>query len=102
MKIFDLEQEIMECWNVVDDIQLVTSHFVDHSIGHSDDDIMNKYLAISYLYSVKFEKLWRTFEEVCKEYHTARKLSGIERDEELQQLFNDDEMLGPWFCEEHE
>lgn len=69
--IFDLEQQIMECWNVTRDIELVTQHLVDHSDGYSDDDVMNKYLAIKDLYEIKFERMWETFEQVTKEYHRA-------------------------------
>jgi hypothetical protein len=74
MRIFDLEQQIMECWNVTRDIELVTRHLVDHSDGYSDDDLMNKYLAIKDLYEIKFDTMWRTFEDVCKEYHERGKI----------------------------
>ena len=50
---------------------------------------MNKYFAIKELYEIKFENMWDTFEDVCKEYHTARKLAGLQREEELQGLFDE-------------
>lgn len=67
--IAELEQQIMECWNVTKDIEMVTKHLIDHTDGYSDDDVMNKYLAIKDLYEVKFEAMWRTFEDVTTEYH---------------------------------
>jgi hypothetical protein len=74
--IFDLEQEIMQCWNIIDDIDLVTTHFVDSTEWAGDhfspkacDAMMNKYFGLKELYALKFEKLFQTFEEVCKEYH---------------------------------
>lgn len=67
--IAELEQQIMECWNVTKDIELVTKHLIDHTDGYSDDDVMNKYLAIKDLYEVKFEALWRTLDDVTEEYH---------------------------------
>ena len=67
--IAELEQQIMECWNVTKDIELVTKHLIDHTDRYSDDDVMNKYLAIKDLYEVKFEALWRTLDEVTEEYH---------------------------------
>jgi hypothetical protein len=74
--IFDLEQQIMQCWHVIDDIAVVTEHFVDSPDWAGDDfspkacdALMNKYLGIKELYDVKFDQLFRTFEEVCKEYH---------------------------------
>ena len=67
--IADLEQQIMECWNVTKDIEMVTKHLIDHTDGYSDDDVMNNYLAIKDLYEVKFEALWRTLDDVTEEYH---------------------------------
>ena len=67
--IAELEQQIMECWNVTKDIELVTKHLIDHTDGYSDDDVMNKYMAIKDLYEVKFEALWRTLDDVTEEYH---------------------------------
>ena len=86
--IFDLEQQIQECWKVTDDIDMVTKYLVDDSDGYTDDDVMNKYFAIKDLYEVKFEKLWKTFQTVCEEYHTYHKLSGVERDKDLQELWD--------------
>jgi superfamily I DNA and RNA helicase len=68
--IFDLEQQMLECWNVTKDIDLVTRYLVDNSGGYTDDDVMNKYFAIKDLYELKFEQMWDTFEQVCKEYHS--------------------------------
>ena len=94
--IFDLEQEILQFANVTDDIERVTKYFVESSDwegmdGALTDAIMNKYFAIKELYEVKFETLWHTFDEVCKEYHIARKLAGLERDKELQSLFDEED-----------
>ena len=95
MKIFDLEQQILQFANVTDDIELVTKYFVEDPKWESmapelADALMNKYLAIKDLYEIKFENMWHTFEDVCKEYHTAHKLAGLQREEELQSLFEED------------
>lgn len=63
-KIFDLEQEIMQCWNVVDDIQLVME-----SGGNTHENMD----ALAKVYSLKFQKCWNTFESVCREYHKRGK-----------------------------
>ena len=81
--IFDLEQEIMHCWNVVEDIKAVTAWFADDPSwegidGTVQDAIMNKYFGIQELYDVKFQKLFQTFEKVCKEYHFAMKSKSID------------------------
>ena len=81
MKIFDLEQEILHCWNVTDDIKLLVSYFCDGpEFENMDpklyDELMNKLFAVQELYDLKFNKLWHTFESVCSDYHRYRKLSG--------------------------
>jgi hypothetical protein len=78
MKIFDLEQEIMKCWNITDDIDLITSHFVDSAEWAGMDPkvcdaLMNKYFGLKEVYDLKFQKLWDTFEEHAKEYHGNKK-----------------------------
>lgn len=75
--IFDLEQQLLECWKVTDDVDMVTKHFIDDPKwaamdGELADAIMNKYFAIKELYEIKFESVWHTFEEVSKEYHQYR------------------------------
>ena len=92
MKICDLEQEMLQFANVTDDIERVTKYFIEDSKWESmepalADALMNKYFAIKDLYEIKFENMWHTFEDVCKEYHTYRKLAGLQREEELQSLF---------------
>ena len=72
--VFNLEQQLQDCWRVTDDIKLVTRHFMEDPkwegmSAELADTIMNKYLAIQELYELKFEELWKTFEEVAKEYH---------------------------------
>ena len=90
MKIVKLEQEIMDCWGVIKDIDLITKHFIDDPAWEGMDPkvadaLMNKYFAIKELYDVKFDRMWYTFEEVCREYHQYRKLSGT--DKSLEDIF---------------
>lgn len=100
MKIFDLEQQIMQCWNVVDDVKLITEWFADSPEwkdmdGTLQDAIMNKYFGIAELYQIKFEKLFSTFEDVSSEYHSARR--GVENKasyptlDELDRFYGADE-----------
>ena len=62
---FDLEQEIMNCWRVTDDIDSV-AHFVGQiDIDAKDQDaILNMLLGMKQLYNVKFEVMFNTFEEL--------------------------------------
>ena len=57
MKIFDLEQQIMQCWDVVTDLELVKGETAN---------------ALRHIYQLKFEKLFETFESVCADYHALR------------------------------
>ena len=93
--IFDLEQEMLQFANVTDDIERVTKYFVESSEwenmdGKLADALMNKYFAIKELYEIKFQNMWDTFDKVCEEYHTANKLAGLEREEQLQSLFDEE------------
>jgi hypothetical protein len=55
---FELEQAIMNCWHVVDDIKTVTGH-----VGRmSQDELMNVLIGLSTLYQLKFEDLFSEFE----------------------------------------
>ena len=49
---FDLEQGIMQCWNMVDDVRLLARR------GASAQD----FEGLSRLYHHKFEELWAQFE----------------------------------------
>ena len=72
--IFDLEQELMECRGVVDDIDLLYRYFGDDVFftdmtGEHADKIMNLMGGLKDLYELKFDVMFRTFEKVCHEYH---------------------------------
>lgn len=51
---FDLEQQIIECWNVTKDIELL------ESMKASPGD----YVSLATLYEYKFQRLWNTFESM--------------------------------------
>jgi len=54
---FDLEQEILECWKVVNDIQL----YVAQGAPTEDFRVLADY------YERKFDCLWSTFESMVHE-----------------------------------
>ena len=55
---FDLEQNIMQCWNVTDDIQL----YLDMCDDMDEDQRMNYLIGLKQMYQMKFERLWNNFE----------------------------------------
>jgi hypothetical protein len=51
---FDLEQEILECWKVVNDIQM----YMAQGAQTEDFNVLAEY------YERKFDRLWDTFEQL--------------------------------------
>lgn len=54
---FDLEQQILDCWRVTEDITLFAKQ-------DASTDSLN---ALSTYYEHKFNQLWTTFETMCAE-----------------------------------
>ena len=65
---FDLEQEIMECWNVTKDLDTLLS-MID--AGYSEDEVMNVIIGMKVLYNRKFEVMFETFETCLKKKEFA-------------------------------
>ncbi len=61
---FDLEQQILDCWNVVGELALVNENVLEDKI--SKYDTSNILLGIEKLYDLKFQKLFSTFEDLIK------------------------------------
>ena len=56
---FDLEQSIMQCWNVCDDIQLL----LDSWDNLDEDQKQNFLIGLKQIYHLKFEKTFEQFED---------------------------------------
>ena len=61
---FDLEQGIMKCWNVTEDIDLIYRNILDGPEPMTNDEISNALLGIKTLYEMKFNELFNTFEQL--------------------------------------
>jgi len=55
---FDMEQEIMQVWQVLDDIKLLSAR---EGTDQADWD------AVTRLYQIRFETLFETFEQLIKD-----------------------------------
>tara|TARA_R110002074_G_C12057346_1_gene620478 strand:+ start:279 stop:521 length:243 start_codon:yes stop_codon:yes gene_type:complete len=55
---FDLEQEIMQCWTVVDDLKMLLE------AGEVSDETIN---SIATLYAIKFDQCFKTFSDCCSQ-----------------------------------
>jgi len=62
---FDLEQDIMNCWSVVDDIKELNRCMLDRR-KMTDDEVGNYLLGLETIYQVKFERLFETFEMLIR------------------------------------
>ena len=62
---FDLEQDILKCWNVTEDIDLLYSNIMEKDL--TTDDIANALLGMKTLYDMKFEKMFNHFEKLIEE-----------------------------------
>ena len=54
---FELEQEILECWKITNDLQM----YIDQGASIEDTKVLIDY------YERKFQKVWDTFETMIHE-----------------------------------
>ena len=55
---FDLEQDIMHCWAITDDLQLLLNKYE----SMNEDARLNYLIGLKQMYQLKFENLWEDFE----------------------------------------
>jgi hypothetical protein len=60
-KRFELEQEILDCWGIVDDIDILLSGIKDKEIPINN--ISNILIGLRDLYTLRFEKVLETLKE---------------------------------------
>lgn len=63
---FDFEQQILKCWNVTEEIQLLNEQVLEND-EFTKDDISNYLLGLHTIYEVKFNKLFDQFGEMVKD-----------------------------------
>ena len=68
---FDLEQGIMGCWLVTDDLDVLFEELVEND-AFTKDDASNFVLGLKTIYQAKFDKLFRTFEDFLKLHYRQR------------------------------
>ena len=59
---FDLEQQILDCWHIVDELKTLSEAVCDNNL--STDQTANILMGLEQLYQLKFDKLFQTFEEL--------------------------------------
>ena len=65
---FDLEQQILECWKITDEIPMMESQ------GANVSDMTS----LACVYEFKFKQLWATFEAMIAEGNLSNNLIGAE------------------------
>lgn len=63
---FDLEQQILGCWGIVDEIKLLIKQVLEND-DFDKDKIANFLLGLETIYGVKFDQLFTTFETLVKD-----------------------------------
>lgn len=63
---FDFEQQILKCWNITEEIQLLNEQVLEND-EFTKDQISNYLLGLHTIYEVKFNKLFEQFSEMVKD-----------------------------------
>ena len=81
--VLELEQNIMNCWHIVDDLDLLEESVMERDM--STDDVANILLGMKSLYQIRFEKCFDSFEDVMREIREARKSNLPKADGDLSE-----------------
>ena len=71
-KQFDLEQGILNCWNICEDMKIVADYVLNKPTIDKDQ-LANILIGMADLYQLKFEKTFSDFEETIRYYYDQRK-----------------------------
>ena len=69
---YDLEQRIMECWELVDDVNLLYEQVMENDLHKDQDRLANALLGLCTIYGMKFERAFNTYEEALKKINSIR------------------------------
>lgn len=69
---FDLEQDIMGCWNIISDMKIVSLNVLESS-NMIPNRTFNVLCGMEELYEMKFNKLWRTFEGFLAQFYKQQR-----------------------------
>ncbi len=70
---FDLEQELLGCWNITDELKITNESLLDGNL--TLDELSNILMGLEKLYHLKFQKTFDTFENLISNDHLERKFS---------------------------
>lgn len=61
---FKLEENIMNCWQVVDDLKTI---YHSEKLYEDENEMQNALLGMFTIYQLKFEELFATYEKLIQE-----------------------------------
>jgi hypothetical protein len=67
---FDLEQQILDCWKIIDDIRLLDKNVLEGKIeggSMTQDEISNYLLGLESIYDLKFQQMFDTFSKLISQ-----------------------------------
>ena len=67
---FELEQDILKCWNVVDDIKEILNDLQEGAL--SANHAVQALEAYAAVYQNRFDRTFRRYEKVCQGLHELR------------------------------
>jgi len=71
---FEMEQMILNCWHVVDDVKLVSSYLMDAPLeSNREDKMANMLIGIESTYQYRFEQLFSMYESLLEERKQLKK-----------------------------
>ena len=68
-KVHELEEKIMDCWSICNDLETVYQQIGDGEREPTSDELMNALMGMQQLYQWKFEQLSRKYEDVIGSQH---------------------------------
>jgi len=63
---YDIEQNIMKCWQVCDDLETIFLEVGDGDKQPTPDELVNTLMGIQQLYQWKFSQLFESYENVLR------------------------------------
>ena len=65
-KLYDLEEMIMDCWSVCNDLRVLLRQVGDGDREPTPDELMNAIMGMQQLYHWKFEQLFNKYEDILE------------------------------------
>jgi hypothetical protein len=68
-KLHDLEEKIMDCWSICNDLETVYQQIGDEEREPTTTELMNALMGMQQLYQWKFKQLLNKYEDVIESQH---------------------------------